>query len=67
MVTFPLCFTPRIFELWRSSRVAAASNTDFVCRDCLPAYQLRMKKLGRCERPEVMFTLDEEGGIVGRA
>jgi hypothetical protein len=58
----PLCFfSPADFERWRESRPRCESH----CKDCLPAYQLRMKKLQRCEHPEVMFTLDDEGGVVG--
>lgn len=64
---FPLCFhSPADFKRWKDSRVAAVSRTDCVCVDCLPAYQLRMKKLKRCEHPEVMFTVDD-GGVVGVA
>lgn len=62
----PLCFfSPADFERWRNSRVPANVRTDCVCVDCLPAYQLRMKKLGRCQHPYTMFTIDADGGVVG--
>lgn len=65
MSTFPLCFTSlELYELWRSTRVSATAKTECVCVDCLPSYQLRMKKTGRCEHPETMFTIDEVEGIV---
>lgn len=59
---FPLCFSSlEQYERWRKSFQCPRSH----CHDCLPAYQLRMKKQRRCEHPETMFTLDEEGGVVG--
>lgn len=64
MAIHPLCFKSlEDFERWRKSFQA---GLDF-CRDCLPSYQLRMKKAGRCEHPEVMFSFDEEDGIVGQS
>lgn len=60
--TFPLCFSsPKLYALWRSSWRCPDSH----CHDCLPSYQLRMKKLGRCEHPEAMFTIEADGGVVG--
>lgn len=59
----PLCFFPRIFELWDSA--PAAVRVRDCCVDCMPSYQLRMKKLGRCEHPNTSFSFDEEGGILG--
>lgn len=61
----PLCFTPRLFELWDSAPPAVRCASH--CTDCLPAYQLRMKKLRRCEHPEVMFTIDADGAVVGHS
>lgn len=59
---FPLCFRSLSdYERWRKSFGASCSH----CRDCLPGFQLRMKKVQRCEHPEVMFTMDEESGVVG--
>jgi hypothetical protein len=63
MATFPLCFRSLAdFERWRKS---FGANDCGHCRDCLPEFQLRMKKLGRCEHPETMFTFSVEEGIVG--
>lgn len=67
-MVIPLCFrTVADFERWQRSlaHCGGADKRASHCRDCLPAYQLRMKKLGRCEHPETMFTLDEMEGIVG--
>lgn len=65
MDTHPLCFGSLAdFERWRKSFQAGSSGH---CADCLPSYQLRMKKLGRCEHPDTMFSFDEDGGIVGHA
>jgi hypothetical protein len=62
----PLCFFPRIFEIWESTPVAAQDRARCTpCTDCMPSYQLRMKKLGRCEYPNTMFSFDEDGGVVG--
>lgn len=64
--TFPLCFASAAdFELWRAVPYRQLRGCS-VCTDCLPQYQLRMKKLGRCEHPETMFTLTEDGEIIGR-
>jgi hypothetical protein len=62
--TVPLCFFPRIFELWEGSSIPSARTRPSHCEDCTPSYQLRMKKAGRCEHPDVMFTI-EDGGVVG--
>ena len=65
----PACFsTIRIYHKWLDAQRVTGSvfeKSHSVCRDCLPGYQLRMKKLGRCENPKQMFTFDEEGGVVG--
>jgi hypothetical protein len=66
MATFPLCFrSMQDFERWRNSKNIVKREPH--CRDCLPSYQLRMKKLGRCEHPNTSFSFDEDGGIVGLA
>lgn len=61
----PLCFSPRIFDLWeKANRSSTSAACRSHCRDCMPSYQLRMKKLKRCEHPETMFIV-EDGGVVG--
>ena len=63
---FPRCFDSLAqYELWRRSKNLSKKEQCSHCADCLPSYQLRMKKLGRCENPKQMFTFDEEGGVVG--
>lgn len=62
MVKVPNCFPSLLdFERWKNSLGAECGH----CHDCMPTYQLRMKKLRRCEHPEIMFTIDEDRGIVG--
>ena len=62
ILTFPLCFaTAEDFARWRGSFEAKRVAH---CRDCTPSFQLRMKKLNRCEHPETMFTFEEDG-VVG--
>jgi hypothetical protein len=65
----PLCFTsPRMFALWLEAdlHMPKVQRCDGVpCVDCQPAYQLRMKKLGRCARPGTAFGIDQAGGVVG--
>lgn len=60
---FPICFaSARDFERWRTS---AGARDCGHCHDCTPTYQLRMKKQRRCEHPEVMFSVDVDGGVHG--
>lgn len=63
----PACFTARIWLLWEESNnaIPKGARTASHCHDCLPSYQLRMKKQRRCEHPEVMFSLDSDGAIHG--
>lgn len=68
MAATPACFSPRIFKLWEQANTSIPKGTrcESHCRDCMPSYQLRMKRAGRCEHPEVMFAFEEDG-IVGLA
>lgn len=36
-----------------------------ICHDCLPSYQLAMKRQGRCANPNATFKFDQDGAIVG--
>jgi hypothetical protein len=64
MVAVPICFaSSQDFERWSKSYNPQRCSH---CRDCTPTFQLRMKKQRRCERPEMMFAL-EDGGVVGCA
>lgn len=66
MAEIPPCFTPKVWRLWEQANNSVPKGTRCAshCRDCLPSYQLRMKKQRRCEHPETMFSFEEEG-IVG--
>lgn len=60
----PMCFwSQRQFALWSASN-EVQKPCESPCADCLPTFQLRMKKLGRCEHPETMFDFDQDA-IVG--
>lgn len=64
---FPACFTElRFYRNWKAT-VPHCPDKDraVICHDCQPSYQLAMRKQGRCARPEVMFTVDRAGGVVG--
>lgn len=66
MTTAPLCFMePRMFALWMNSSGPKDDCQAGPCTDCLPAYQLRMKKQGRCAHPETNFGVRDDGGIFG--
>lgn len=66
MSAVPLCFVdPNIFKLWSGSAKVEECGEAGPCRDCLPAYQLRMKKRGRCSHPETMFGISQDGGVYG--
>lgn len=67
-MTAPLCFaSPRLFELWLMADMALPrqQRCENVCRDCMPSYQMRMRKQGRCGHPETVFSVDRDGGVVG--
>lgn len=65
MSAMPLCFVdPRTFRLWAGSAGAKECGSG-PCADCQPSYQLRMKKMGRCDHPETMFGVNGEGGVYG--
>ena len=67
-MTAPLCFVePWLYELWAGSRVPndKAGCQAGHCTDCTPTYQLRMRKVGRCEHPETQFSVDRDGGVFG--
>lgn len=67
MTAAPLCFVPpAMYQLWLSSGFTDAAECPAgVCTDCLPSYQLRMKKLGRCEHPETRFRMSAAGALFG--
>lgn len=62
-----MCFwSQRQFALWSASNnhIAEKSRCSSACVDCLPSFQVRMKRAGRCEHPETMFAFNEDS-IVG--
>ena len=64
----PLCFpSAEVFGRWRemSRGRLAKIGSDGYCADCTPLYHDAMVAKGRCEHPEVIFTVDENGDPVG--
>lgn len=61
----PKCFDTRAeYRAWKQcARMAYPAL--WVCTDCTPDYQERMKAQGRCENPQVQFQQDESGSIEG--
>jgi hypothetical protein len=61
----PKCFDSAAqFKAWKEcARQAYAQN--WVCTDCTPEYQARMKAEGRCENPQVQFQQDTDGFEIG--
>ena len=51
------------------AKFAKATNVpmrpDRHCLDCTPEFKLKMLDEGRCERPETVFGIDNEGGVFG--
>ncbi|NBW12325.1 MAG: hypothetical protein EBR82_30270 [Caulobacteraceae bacterium] len=55
------------FNLWKdAARISMVNQKSSVCEDCTPEYQARMIDEGKCENPEVVFDVDEDGFIFGR-
>ena len=67
----PACFSElRFYRNWREQRkrcvkLEAGARAVTICEDCLPSYQARMKRSGRCSNPDMQFAFDAEGGIFG--
>lgn len=62
---YPKCFeSAKQYREWKSyARVAQGS--EWVCTDCTPQFQARMKSEGRCENPQVQFQQSHDGATVG--
>lgn len=62
----PKCFDDdRQFRGWLECREQCYDRDAHICEDCLPEYQERMVKVGRCEHPEVKFRVDKHGMVEG--
>ena len=64
----PACFSEiRFYRNWRAMvpRCGSSDRDVTICADCLPSYQMRMKRAGRCSNPGVVFRFTEDGAIVG--
>ena len=65
--SFPACFTElKFYRNWKA-KMPSCPDKDHatICSDCLPGYQIRMKRLGRCSNPEAAILFDEDGNVVG--
>lgn len=68
--SFPKCFESRKqFKDWRQAMEQAKVPlyTCWVCTDCLPTYQKKMIKAGRCENPHVKFKKEYENRPFGQS
>jgi hypothetical protein len=62
----PRCFdSAEQYAVWLDTPAADCSPLGF-CHDCLPEYQAAMIDAGRCHFQWAVFTVDPEGGVVGR-
>ncbi len=60
---YPKCFSAlRFYESWRA---ANREKDATVCDDCLPSFQLAMKRVGRCSNPGAVFKFSPDGSISG--
>jgi hypothetical protein len=61
-----LCATPEQYEEWRrAARLSPPPYDSWICTDCTPEYQAKMKAKGWCARPEIRFKRTQRDGIEG--
>ncbi len=60
------CLTQQQYLSWQqmAKRVGTRNRNDY-CEDCLPEYQCEMIRKNRCQHPEVVFQMDEDGFMAG--
>ncbi len=60
------CFTVQQYQAWQqmAKRVQTRNRNDY-CEDCLPEFQRAMKENNKCQHPEVIFRMDEDGFMAG--
>lgn len=60
------CLTQQQYLSWlqMAKRVRTRIRNDY-CEDCLPEYQGEMIRNNRCQHPEVVFQVDEDGFVTG--
>ena len=63
----PRCFsTIRLYAIWQdANRSCGTPKAESVCDDCLPSFQLAMKRIGRCANPLAVFKFHTDGSISG--
>ena len=62
---YPKCFDSlQQYREWKSY-ARTAQGSEWVCSDCTPQFQDRMKACGRCENPHVQFQKSHDGALVG--
>lgn len=59
----PRCIKYHAWKLWHSTLPRA--NKAGLCEDCTPEYQNEMCKSGKCDHPEILFYVDEDGMLYG--
>lgn len=65
MRPFPKCATKKQIQIWSLDRGALDGVAGF-CEDCLPDYQKDMIWEGKCDNPDVIFDIDEDGFVYGK-
>lgn len=69
-VMWPKCFDSREqMQIWHQAMMQSkiGVQSTWVCTDCTPVYQLKMKQEGRCENPHVLFKKEYENKHAGPA
>jgi len=61
---WPACTDPYAYKLWREVANRVIPHYGF-CTDCTPEYQAKMIREHRCEHPETLFEVDEDGFVQG--
>ena len=55
------------YKLWRESALVSPPHPkSSICEDCTPEYQQQMIEQKKCENPEILFEIDNEGFLAGR-
>lgn len=59
----PRCTNAAQYSLWRNS--FSFTTVAGFCTDCLPWYQKEMCQQCRCDHPEILFYVDDDGMVFG--
>lgn len=66
MKSYPLCFaSEEQWKFWNNQARYSRAGPSGYCSDCTPEYQSEMLRARRCEHPNVLFGVDNEGFLCG--